>query len=119
MTTIADRLQEALALRGLKIRAFHRLMHEKKVLGNSYPAIHRYLRGEQTPSVDFLLAAADLLEVRPAWLAFGELPQLANDGESMTTLRGKLQAEYDALRVRIGVLQAQADALLATGLVKP
>lgn len=36
------------------------------------PAIYRYLRGDATPSLDFLTAAARVLGVRPAWLAFEE-----------------------------------------------
>ena len=36
------------------------------------PALYRYLSDETTPSLAFLREAADILGVRPAWLAFGD-----------------------------------------------
>lgn len=48
------------------------VMDEQDVPGASTGAVYRYLKGETVPSVDFLLAAAGVLGVRPAWLLLGE-----------------------------------------------
>jgi transcriptional regulator with XRE-family HTH domain len=47
-------------------------MQGREVGGTSYPAVHRYLKGEVTPSIEFLTAAAQLLGVREAWLMTGQ-----------------------------------------------
>jgi len=68
----SNRLDEALAIAGKTIRGFHGEISQGDVPGSSYPVIHRYLRGKTTPPIEFIDAAAGLLGVRRAWLAFGE-----------------------------------------------
>ena len=76
MTTVKDRLRSALKLRQISIRRFQRIMANTDAYGTSYPAIHRYLGGEVEPSLSFLREAADILEVRHAWLMAGDGPMV-------------------------------------------
>ncbi|MBI4539485.1 MAG: helix-turn-helix transcriptional regulator [Gemmatimonadetes bacterium] len=70
--SVHRRLREAIDLRGVSVRAFHREMTGRRVAGSSYPTIHRYLSGRTSPSLEFLREAAQVLGVREAWLAAGE-----------------------------------------------
>jgi hypothetical protein len=72
MSSIGERLKRALNLRDRSVRAFQKAMEERHAMGSSAPAIYRYLRGEATPTLQFIEAAASWLEVRREWLAFGE-----------------------------------------------
>jgi transcriptional regulator with XRE-family HTH domain len=45
-----------------------------RIKGISTPSIHAYLKAASLPSVEFLMEAAAVLGVRPAWLFFGEEP---------------------------------------------
>ena len=62
---------------GRSIMGFHRILAEQKVRGSSYAMIHHYLRGEWEPSLEFLVAAADVLGVRWEWLTRGQGAQTA------------------------------------------
>lgn len=49
-----------------------------RIKGTSTPSIHAYLKGGtdgSVPGVDFLQVAAEILGVRPSWLAFGTGPR--------------------------------------------
>ena len=72
--SFAERLRHAIETRMERgsIREFHKRIAERDVSGSSYPVIHRYLKGEVMPPLDFLEAAAEVLRVRPAWLILGE-----------------------------------------------
>lgn len=70
--SIATRLQQAIRERGFSIREFQRQMAATDADGTSYPAINRALHDRGTPSVQFLEVAADLLNVRRAWLMAGD-----------------------------------------------
>ena len=70
--SIATRLQHAIRERDISIREFQRQMAATDADGTSYPAINRALHGRGTPSVRFLEVAADLLNVRRAWLMAGD-----------------------------------------------
>ncbi len=59
-------------MRDMSIRAFQGEMKRRDVPGASYPTIHRYLKDETSPTLDFLHSAAEVLDVRAAWLATGE-----------------------------------------------
>lgn len=72
MSNIAERLSRAVRNHSRSLSAFQQAMNDRNVPGTSIPAIYRYLRGEITPSVEFLTAAADVLGVRAAWLILGE-----------------------------------------------
>ena len=72
--SIATRLKKAIEERDISIREFQRRMAESSAKGDgtSYPAINRALQAEVIPSIRFLEAAADLLQVRRAWLMTGD-----------------------------------------------
>jgi hypothetical protein len=55
------------------LRLFQRKIDDRTpaVPGSSLSAIQSYLRGDAEPTPRFLLAAAQLLAVRPEWLAWG------------------------------------------------
>lgn len=65
------RLQRSLSLRDRSIRSLHLELHEEGVRGSSYASVHGYLHGRAVPPLEFLLAAADALDVEPAWLVQG------------------------------------------------
>ena len=80
--SLSDRLGHALQdwKRGgprRSISSFHRILAERQVPGSSYAMIHRYLGGQGEPSLKFIEAAAEVLEVRPAWLTYGAGAQTA------------------------------------------
>lgn len=68
--TRGERLRAAIERSEYSIRAFQRAMEAKDVSGSTYPTINAYLKDESTPSLEFMEEAADLLAVRPEWLAF-------------------------------------------------
>ena len=70
--SVGNRLREALKMRDMSIRAFQAEMKQRDVSGASYPTIHRYLKDETSPTLNFLHSAAAVLDVRAAWLATGE-----------------------------------------------
>lgn len=72
MDDVNDRLRQAVERSPLSIRGFHRRMDETDVHGTAYGTVHRYLKGETTPSVAFLREAARVLDVTPSWLILGE-----------------------------------------------
>lgn len=78
--SIAARLTDAIRMREKSIREFQRDLKELEVPGSSYPAVHRYLSGKVTPSLEFIEGAAHLLRVRPAWLAYGDAPIEQEEG---------------------------------------
>jgi transcriptional regulator with XRE-family HTH domain len=82
MRTVGDRLRFALDMWGdlpgarMGVRTFVERMRERypDVPGTSRGMIQQYLNGSVEPPLAFLRAASSLLEVRPAWLAFGDGP---------------------------------------------
>lgn len=71
MVTVSDRLNEALQIRGRSTRSFQQELAERDVPGASTAAVYRYLKGEAEPSLAFIEAAAEILDLRTPWLAFG------------------------------------------------
>lgn len=67
---IAQRLQEALDLKGRSAYWLAEQMADTDVRGRSYPAIKRYLAANEpaTPNERFVDKAAQILQVPPAWL---------------------------------------------------
>lgn len=88
--SFAKRFEQALN-NAKSIRAFHEEISDTakwgKVPGSSYSKIHRYLRGKDTPPVEFIEKAAEILRVRPTWLRSGE-------GEP-TEIEEKVEAAQD------------------------
>ena len=101
----AARLRAAIDAAGLTARRFALLMDESGVTGSGYSTVYRYLKGEAEPPRDFLSAAAELLKVRAAWLAFG-------DGEML-----QVPLVWDAAGdvVRATIEQRLAPMLLSAG----
>jgi len=98
--SVADRLQRALEIRDESIRGFQRRIKGRDLRGTSYPSVHGYVRGDATPSVAFLRAAAEELNVREEWLVLGKgEPTAAEQGLSGLGLAGRLPE--DSLRERI------------------
>lgn len=73
-SSVADRLRLALETEGMSIRGFHKEISGRGVAGGSYPVIHRYLKGQACPPLEFVQGAAEILNIRPEWLAFGSGP---------------------------------------------
>lgn len=65
---VAGRLRRALELRDRSMRSLHLELQADKVRGSSYASVHGYLNGRAYPPLEFLLAAAEALEVDPGWL---------------------------------------------------
>ena len=93
MSSFGARFQKAIDGRAISIRAFQREISSRHIKGCSYPAIHRYLNDEATPSFAFLMAAAEVLNVRLPWLALGE-------GDAVQI---ELDEPEDLLAKRLGV----------------
>src|SRR5680860_537658 len=75
MSEISQRLADALkASKVRSMRALWTTLGEAGTYEATYSTVHRYFTGEVEPPLDFLSAAAGVLNVRPAWLAFGEEP---------------------------------------------
>lgn len=68
---VAGRLKRALSLTDRSIRSLHLELHADQVRGSSYASVHGYVSGRADPPLEFLLAAADALDVNPAWLVQG------------------------------------------------
>jgi len=66
--TLGGRLRRAIKDSGRSIRGFQREMEAKEVPGSSYPMVHRYLKGDRDPGLEFLRESASLLGVRLEWL---------------------------------------------------
>lgn len=98
--SLADRLERALEQRDESIRGFQKQMEERDVRGSSYPSVHGYVRGDATPSVEFLREAADVLGVREEWLVLGKGEPTAPE-EGLAGLRGSGSGPQERLRERI------------------
>jgi hypothetical protein len=70
---VAARLQEALGRIGRTRRWLHKQLESRSATreGGSYSAVHGYVEGNRVPDVSWIRAAAEVLQVRPEWLAFG------------------------------------------------
>lgn len=84
MSTIGERLGRAISHREISISELFRGVRERlrgpgkgapqTAAPPAYATVHRYVTGKSIPSLGFLEAAADVLDVRLAWL-------VAEDGE--------------------------------------
>lgn len=90
MDTIASRLRAAIERWG-SIRRFADAM--PKVRGATYGMIHRYLKGETDPPLEFLEAAAGVLGVRVEWLAHGKEPMTAREERVSELERDRVGAD--------------------------
>lgn len=96
MATVAERLQQALHQwnpgtgREPSIRQFQQELEMRSgVRGTTYASVHSYFSGRApSPPLSFLEAAADILGVRAAWLAF-------DDGEMTEELETRRRGALD------------------------
>ena len=96
----------------MSVRAFAQAMYARKPKprGSARAMIHRYLAGAKPPT-DFIAAAADVLQIRPEWLAFGtEDPTGGHAEVSRISSEAIEQAEGSpewkrALQLKLGVLE--------------
>jgi transcriptional regulator with XRE-family HTH domain len=119
---LADRLRDAIERKGLSIRGFHRAMAAMEVSGSSYPVIHRYLSGTATPPLEFISAAADLLRVREAWLAFEigprtELDEALEDPEG-SEIADRIDAQFSSAFPKGSHLSEAANAMINRVLIR-
>jgi transcriptional regulator with XRE-family HTH domain len=79
------------------LRLFQRKMERREnVPGTSLSAIQSYLRGVE-PTRPFIEAAAEVLAVRPAWLAFGDGAQTA--AEEAARREERVRPEWERVAV--------------------
>jgi len=107
MERVADRLKTALDYRDKSRRWLHKRLEEREVRGHSYASVHSYVRGDPDkrdpePPLEVVRTAAELLDVRVAWLAFdeGEMTEELEDER-----RDPLRDELQRLRERSPVLR--------------
>ncbi len=106
--TLGERLQIAVDRKYDNAHQFQKDMAARKAKGSAYPSIHSYLKGKSVPSLEFLQEAAELLGVRPVWLAFEE--GAPTEMEEIARLR---QAREDAdADPRVLDLEAKVDAVI-------
>jgi transcriptional regulator with XRE-family HTH domain len=68
---VGARLEEALAKRDRTITSLQEAMEDRGLSGVSYPNVHAYVKGKTMPSIEFLAAAAEDLDVSFEYLALG------------------------------------------------
>jgi len=88
LKTLADRVQHALAVRGISGRAVDRAVYNKE---NASGWITMVKRGKKKPTIDTIERAAEALRVRAAWLAFGD-GEMDIAGEDTSLLVDRLAA---------------------------
>lgn len=66
------RLGRAIEKRFPDVKSFQQVLQREGVKGSSPGSVYAYVDGRAVPSLEFLTAAAEHLNVRVAWLAFGE-----------------------------------------------
>lgn len=122
MKSSGERLEEARVLRNWSINLLHKTLDARGVRGSSYGSVRNYLSGKSEPPLEFLLAAAEALQVNANYLAYGKehltkarakAAQVAEDAES------GLKEELE----RVGLNQAGRDlkkaVLRETGGLQP
>lgn len=106
--TIAARLKQAVEWHGETrqwlVDQLRAQPNATEIAGANYASVHSYWSGEVTDvPLSFICAASRVLGVRPAWLAFGDLPMRA-DHKSLTM--AKLQAENERLRAKLDAVKS-------------
>ncbi len=91
---IAERLKKRLKDLGWSTRRFQQEVEKvaPDVTGTSYASVYAYVDGRTDPPLSFLTVAAQVLRVRPAWLAFGDPPESPAEDPVRETVRHGSQA---------------------------
>lgn len=92
---VSDRLTKARERAGRSIRSLQKELEKQKVPGSSYANVYAYMSGKTTPSLDFLAATAEALNVRVAWLAFDEGPMTDTDAVTEPATRRATEVEAE------------------------
>ena len=97
LESVAARLRELLERRAMSVTDLQAALERAGVEGSKYSNVRRYVAGEGKgpPSLDWIAAAARVLEARPAWLAFGE-------GEATREDEDAFREEFARFRRRFG-----------------
>ena len=74
MEQLGDRLRLAVDEAFKTHKKFIAAIGSGGLRGTSMQAVYDYFKNDREPSLEFIRAAADLLSVREAWLAFGQEP---------------------------------------------
>ena len=72
---IAHRLKEALGSQGWSVTELVDRLKAVDASVKGSTAVFHYTSGKKVPPIRFVEEAADILGVRPSWLAFGEGPR--------------------------------------------
>ncbi len=91
--TFAERLDYAIKLRGFKVKAFVR---EMQALGadESYSTVRRYVDPDSgnSPRLEWLVIASELLRIRLGWLVAGEGIATKEDFDGASKLANRIVA---------------------------
>ena len=97
METISARLRWAINRTGRSLRDVQQELAKRGVRGSSYASFHGYVTNpDEIPPLELLTAAADVLGVRPAWLAFNE-GEPTEEGERLRQEMEDREEELGAL----------------------
>lgn len=119
MSTVGERLRSAIdddrwsPPEGHRnsIRGFAKALEQADAPSRSRQTVHDYLSDEARPSVDFLRAAAGILDVRPEWLALDsgartEEEERARAASRATASAGDARRKHGTLALQHAVLKA-------------
>lgn len=105
--SVADlhvRLAQAIDKQFSDVKSFQQVLQREGVKGSSPSSVYAYVDGRAVPNLEFLVAAAEHLNVSAAWLAFGEYPQRSSAQEK--DFRMQVTAE------RLGEISVSATSLV-------
>jgi hypothetical protein len=97
LPAVAVRLSQLMKASGVTVRELQQRLEAKGVEGSKYSNVRRYVAGEgkSPPPLEWIEAAAQVLNARPAWLAFGE-------GEATEKEERALRARFSNIQKRLG-----------------
>lgn len=104
LASIGSRLFDAIYSKFDSVQTFQQVLQREGVKGSSPSSVYAYVDGRAVPNLEFLVAAAEHLNVSAAWLAFGEYPQRSSAQEK--DFRMQVTAE------RLGEISVSATSLV-------
>lgn len=115
-TDLGRRLHRSITDR-TSFNALSEKLKERQVRGASRPTVRSYLRGDTEPSGEWLLAAAEILNVRYEWLKTGEGEPRETD-EKLVSERDLFRKELLKICPGLHLLSRTATELFLAVLVK-
>jgi len=73
--TFGKLVRRELEKREMSVRDFQKWLHKEKVKGSAYSSVWSFLKHDKKPPLEFVRAAAEVLEVPERWLETGEGPR--------------------------------------------